>query len=79
MSLVNTIAKLFEIRPGVLKPEFEGLKGICTEQVRKTVLLPQNETKLNVCLVGRTIRSESALERRFLRPRSGNPDFFDSI
>ena len=41
MSLVNTVARLFQIRPDVLQPEIEGLKGICTERVRKLVLLPQ--------------------------------------
>jgi len=41
MSLVNTVARLFQIRPDVLQPELEGLKGICTERVRKIALLPQ--------------------------------------
>jgi hypothetical protein len=45
MSLVNTVAKLFQIRPDVLQPELEGLKGICTERVRKPDLLP-HETKV---------------------------------
>jgi hypothetical protein len=67
MPLVNNVAKLFQIRPDVLQPELEGLKGICTERVRKPVLLAQvKQTKVECCLVGRTIGSESTLERRFL-------------
>jgi hypothetical protein len=41
MPLVNTVANLFQIRPDVLQPELEGLKGICTERVRELVFLPQ--------------------------------------
>ena len=39
MPLVNHVAKLFQIRPDILQPELEGLKGICTERVRQPVLL----------------------------------------
>lgn len=48
MSLVNTVARLFKIRPDVLQPEIEGLKGICTERVRKPVLLPLTGQNLTV-------------------------------
>lgn len=63
MPLVNTVARLFQIRPDILQPELEGLKGICTERVRKPVLLPSKRNEFERYLVGRTIRSESALER----------------
>lgn len=74
MSMVNTVAKLFQIRPDILQPELEGLKSICTERVREPIL-PPHVKQVEYYLVGGTVRSESALERRFLRPRTGNPDF----
>jgi hypothetical protein len=40
MSVVKTVAKLFQIRPDVLQPELEGLKSVCTERVRKPTLQP---------------------------------------
>jgi len=33
MSLVNTVAKLFQIRADLLLPELEKLKNVCTERV----------------------------------------------
>ena len=75
MSMVNTVAKLFQIRPDILQPELDGLRSICTERVRNPVLLPHSK-QVEHRLVGCTDRFESALERRFLRPRSGNPNFF---
>jgi len=47
MSLVNIVAKLFKIRPDVLQPELEGLKGICTERVRKQVFIVSHKAKSN--------------------------------
>ncbi|KAH9988881.1 hypothetical protein BJV77DRAFT_1019644 [Russula vinacea] len=32
MSMVNTVAKLFQIRPDILQPELDGLRSICTER-----------------------------------------------
>jgi hypothetical protein len=78
MSMVNTVAKLFKIRPDILQPELDGLKSICTERVCKPVLPPHGK-QVEYCPVGCTVRSESALERQFLRPRSCNPDYFESI
>jgi hypothetical protein len=37
MSMVITVAKLFQIRPDLLQPELYRLKSICTERVRKPV------------------------------------------
>jgi hypothetical protein len=34
MSLVNTVAKLFQIRPDLLQSELDKLRNVCTERVR---------------------------------------------
>jgi hypothetical protein len=78
MSMVNSVAKLFQIRADLLQPELDKLRNVCTERVRAPPLCSlRNELKL--CMLGRTNRSESALEPRFLCPRSRNPDLFEPI
>jgi hypothetical protein len=39
MPLVNTVAKLFQIRSDVIQPEVNKLKSICTERVRTRIFL----------------------------------------
>jgi len=34
MSMVNTVAKLFQIRADLLQPELDKLRNVCTERVR---------------------------------------------
>ena len=78
MSMVKSVAKLFQIRADLLQPELDKLKNVCTERVRAlpfTIAAKRVET----CMLGRTDRSESALERRFLRPRSRSPDLVEFI
>jgi hypothetical protein len=68
MTMVNTIAKLFEIRADLLYPELDKLRNVCTERVRALALLSHSAQPthvLNLCLLGRTIRPESALKRCF--------------
>jgi hypothetical protein len=39
MTMVNTVAKLFQIRADLLYPELDKLRGLCTERVRVLALL----------------------------------------
>jgi hypothetical protein len=80
MSIVKTVAKLFQIRPDLLQSELDKLRNVCTERVR-CLSFPRSLENLNLKLVrlGRTDRSESALERRFLHPRSHCPDLTEPI
>jgi hypothetical protein len=80
MSLVNTVAKLFQIRADLLPLELEKLKNVCTERVCFASFSRSLKTKqVDFCVLGGTDRSESALERRFHRHAFRNPDLVESI
>jgi hypothetical protein len=38
MSLVNTVARLFQIRSDLLQPEIDKLRSVCTERVRPCIV-----------------------------------------
>jgi len=81
MSLVNTVAKLFQICADLLPPELEKLKNVCTERVYSPAFRAHSlrNKQVDFCVFGGTDRSESALERQFLRHAFRNPDLVESI